>query len=129
MKVSCGPVLFILLPFLFVSALGCKKDYLACYGPFHIINDTLVEMEGDMGNRVEKQFSRVLDNYPNIKLVVMQECPGSKDDESMMEAARLLRSHSINTHLAETGKIEFRGPENSSKLRRTYRLSLLCGQP
>ena len=106
MKQPLPPLCVLLLLFLFVSGTACKKDYLACYGPFHIINDTLVEMEGDMGGRVEKQFAKVLDKYPGIKLVIMKECPGSRDDVSMMEAARLLKSHSINTHLDETGKIE-----------------------
>ena len=106
MKQPLPPLCILLFLFLFASVTACKKDYLACYGPFHIINDTLVEMEGDMGGRVEKQFAKVLDKYPGIKLVIMKECPGSRDDVSMMEAARLLKSHSINTHLAETGKIE-----------------------
>ena len=97
-----------IIPLLFILASGmaCKKDYLACYGPFHIINDTLVEMDGDMGNRIEKQFRKALDQYPDIKLIVMKECPGSRDDASMMEAARLVQANNINTHLDATGKIE-----------------------
>jgi len=63
-------------------------------------------MNGDMGGRIDKQFEKVIDKHPNIQLVIMKECPGSRDDESMMVAARLLKSLQINTHLVSNGKIE-----------------------
>ena len=90
-----------------LSSSCCKKEgYIRCHGPFHVLNDTTIEMNGDMGGRINKQFEKIIDKHPNIRLLVMQECPGSRDDESMMVAARLLRSLQINTHLVSDGKIE-----------------------
>jgi len=85
---------------------GCKNGYEDKFGPFYIENDTTIFMDGDMGNKVDNQFDKLLEQYPDIRLVVFGICPGSKDDVAMIEAATQLRNRGINTHLTTTSIIE-----------------------
>ncbi len=69
-------------------------------------------MNGDMGIRIDKEFENLIADYPDIELVIFGECPGSRNDESMMDAATLLRNSGINTHLLsisiiESGAVDF----------------------
>jgi len=97
----------ILIHSILVVNLACKKDGTSFkYGPFSIQNDTTAIMNGDMGNRIEKQLNNLMEDYPNIKLLHFGECPGSKNDEAMMDAAKILRNNGINTHLPSNAIVE-----------------------
>jgi len=85
---------------------NCKKGFEARYGPFFIENDTTVYMDGSTGSRVDIQFEKLISDYPDIKLVIFGTCPGSSDDVSLFEAATILRSRGINTHLTSASVIE-----------------------
>ncbi len=85
---------------------SCKKGYMDRFGPFYVSNDTTVVMNGDMGSRIDQHFEKLVSNYPNIKLIIMEDCPGSRNDEEMFKAAINLKEHAINTHLPPTGKIQ-----------------------
>ena len=85
---------------------SCKKGYEARFGPFHVVNDTTVFVNGDMSSRVDNQFKRLIKKYPNIKYIEMGECPGSRDDEEMFKAARKIRALGINIHLPTNAVIE-----------------------
>ncbi len=89
-----------------LSLSGCNKGYEDRFGPFYVENDTTLFVNGDMGSRVSKQFQKVIEKYPNIRMVKFGECPGSRDDESLFEAAKILRNHNMNTHLPFDGVIE-----------------------
>ena len=91
---------------LFFSFNSCKKGYMDRFGPFYVSNDTTVVMNGDMGSRIDEQFEKLIENYPNIKLIIMEDCPGSRNDEELFKAALNLKDHAINTHLPPTGKIQ-----------------------
>ena len=95
-----------LIAFIGLSVSTCKKGYMDRYGPFYVLNDTTVVMNGDMGSRVDQQFEKLLENYPNIRLIMMEECPGSRNDEEMFKAALMLKNNAINTHLLSHGIIE-----------------------
>ncbi len=85
---------------------SCKKGYMDRFGPFYVLNDSTVVMNGDMGSRVDQQFEKLLENYPNIRLILMEECPGSRNDEEMFKAAMMVKERGINTHLLSHGVIE-----------------------
>ena len=92
-----------------VSCLGlsnCKKGYEDRFGPFYILNDTTIVVNGDMGSRVDNQLERLLDKYPNISYVVMEECPGSRDDEELFKAALMIHNRDVHIHLPSHAKIE-----------------------
>ena len=84
---------------------NCKKGY-ERFGPFYILNDTTIVVNGDMGSRVDNQLERLLDKYPNIRYVVMEECPGSRDDEELFKAARMIHNRGFHIHLPSHAKIE-----------------------
>ena len=76
------------------------------FGPFYVLNDTTVVVNGDMGSRVDNQFERLISKYPNIKLLIMEECPGSRNDEELFKAAAMVKENLINTHLPPHAVIE-----------------------
>ena len=76
------------------------------FGPFYVSNDSTVIMNGDMGSRIDQQFEKLITNYPDISLIIMEDCPGSRNDEEMFKAALNLKDHNINTHLSTNGKIQ-----------------------
>lgn len=59
-----------------------------------------------MGSRVDNQLERLLNKYPDISYAIMEKCPGSRDDEELFKAAKMLKSKSINTHLHPSAVIE-----------------------
>lgn len=89
-----------------ISISNCKKGYEDRFGPFYVANDTLVYMNGDMGNRIADQFDDLISQYPDISMIIMEECPGSKDDIALFEAGVNLKNHNINIHLPPYGQIE-----------------------
>lgn len=89
-----------------LSFSNCKKGYQDRFGPFYILNDTTIIMNGDMGSRVDNQFDKLINSYPNIKLMILEDCPGSRNDQEMFKAAIQLHNRSINTHLSINGKIQ-----------------------
>jgi hypothetical protein len=95
-----------LIAFIGMSLCTCKKGYMDRFGPFYILNDTTVVINGDMGSRVDNQFEKFVNKYPNIKLLIMEECPGSRNDEELFKAAAMLKENSINTHLPPYAIIE-----------------------
>lgn len=64
-------------------------------------------MNGDMGSRIDNQYDRLIAKYPIIKLIIMQDCPGSRNDEQMFKAALQLHGLSVNTHLASRSSRSF----------------------
>ena len=95
------------IPLIALFILACNKEGNSFkYGPFSIQNDTTALINGDMGNRIEKQFNNLMEDYPNIKLLNFGKCPGSKNDEVMMDAAKTLRNSGISTHLPANAVIE-----------------------
>ena len=85
---------------------NCKKGYQDKFGPFYVLNDSIVYMDGDMGIRVDNQFEKLIESYPNVKKIIMEDCPGSRNDEELFKAAILMRQNNINTHLPNYGKIQ-----------------------
>lgn len=83
-----------------------KKAHKDRIGPFHVINDTTVFLDGNMGRKISKQFKKLIRNCPDINLIVMGECPGSDDDEKLFKAARKIRTLGIDTHLPSNAVIE-----------------------
>jgi len=86
---------------------GCSKEYIACYGPFHVTSDTTVWFEGVTRGRVDHQFNRLMERHPDIRTVVFSDhCPGSNDDVSLYAAARALRENGIRTVLRANSVVE-----------------------
>ena len=81
---------------LLLSMGSCRKGFEARFGPFYILDDTTVVVNGDMGSRVDNQLERLLNKYPDISYAIMEKCPGSRDDEELFKAARMLYNQNVH---------------------------------
>lgn len=103
-----------LLPFLLLTSLlilttssGCKKGFEARYGPFYISSDTTVFYDGTSAGRIDKNFDKMIEDYPNIQSITFSSfCPGSIDDEALYKAATKVRNNNIKTILTSESVVE-----------------------
>lgn len=73
------------------------------------IDGDAVEVEGAVNGRSVGQFTRVLDDHPNIDTVVLRNVTGSIDDEATFEIARIIRARGLATIVPEGGLVESGG--------------------
>lgn len=88
-----------------------QSPSIARFGPFTVINATLVELIDSIDSDSPEQFRRLLTLYPAITTIRMVECPGTVDDEANLSIARMIRAHRMNTHVPATGSIRSGGVE------------------
>ncbi len=62
-------------------------------------------MEGTINSDTPAQLKAILDANPQVRTIVMLECPGSDDDEANLPMARMVRARGLNTHLTSTSNI------------------------
>lgn len=85
---------------------SCQKTgFLTRYGIFHVENDTTATMNGTITKRTEKHFDNMLDKNPNISLIVLEDCPGSKDDDTNLKVAKKVFDKGISTELKSHSEI------------------------
>lgn len=75
------------------------------FGIFKVIDDKTVEMNGDIKRSTLRNFNRLLDAYPNIKMIHMNQVPGSRDDDTNLQVAKKVHDLGISTHLVDDGEI------------------------
>ena len=86
---------------------SCKKGFLDRYGPFYISSDTTVFYEGTSAGRIDKNFDKMIEDYPNISTITFSShCPGSIDDDALYKAARKVRNNGIKTVLNSESVVE-----------------------
>jgi hypothetical protein len=81
------------------------------YGPFRVIDDRTIELNGVIDDQSPTQFRRLRAAYPHIQKMVMVECPGSEDDDANLALARMVRAANIQTHVPSHGSIRSGGVE------------------
>ncbi len=99
--------LFKLAMFIFVGAfaVGCGPfgdDYEPA--AFTVDGDQAV-MNGVIDGTTPGRVEDLIADYPEVALIIMQDVPGSDNDEANIEAARLVRSHGYATHVPADGEI------------------------
>lgn len=86
---------------------SCKKGFIDRYGPFYISSDTTVFYEGTSWGRIDINFDKMIEDYPNIQSITFSShCPGSNNDEALYRAANKLRNQGIKTILTSESKVE-----------------------
>ena len=83
----------------------------ARFGPFSLVNPTLIELVDEIDSDSPDQFRRLLALYPQVKTIRMIECPGTVDDEANLAIARMIRARGLNTHVPAGGSIRSGGVE------------------
>lgn len=84
----------------FVVSTSCQKTgFLTRYGIFHVQNDTTVIMNGTIGGRTEKHWDNLIENHPKVTTLILEDCPGSKNDEVNLKVSQKIHDAGVNTHL------------------------------
>ena len=86
---------------------SCQKTGFATkYGIFHVENDTTVVVNGTIRGRTEKHWDNLCEDYPDIRLMILEDCPGSNNDAANFRMATRIHSKGINMHLRSHSTIE-----------------------
>lgn len=88
----------------FAALAGCSiTDNLRQDMSFDVAGDRLF-ISGEITSATPPAFARALAENPQLRTIVMQDLPGSIDDEAVLEMGYLIRDRGLNTHLeADSG--------------------------
>ncbi len=75
------------------------------FGVFKVIDDSSVEMNGEIGSSTLNDFNELIESYPNISKINIKEVPGSGDDEVNLQVSAKVHQQNIATHLMDNGLI------------------------
>lgn len=85
------------------------------------VDGTEAYMSGVIGSSTPDAVQALLDDHPGVSTIVMLDVPGSGDDESNLEAARLVRAAGLAAHVPADGVIASGGVDfYLAGVRRTY---------
>lgn len=88
-------------------ATACQKTgFLTRYGIFHVENDTTVVVNGTIRTATERHWENLIEDHPDIRLMVLEQCPGSNDDDANLRMALDIHERGINMHLPADASIE-----------------------
>ena len=94
--------LLIILSTMLAACGGIGEDYEAAA---YTVEGNQAIMIGVIDGTTPEQLQQLIDDYPEVTTIVMQQVDGSADDEANVIAARLLREEGLNTHLPADGEI------------------------
>ncbi|MGH1429503.1 MAG: hypothetical protein ACRBB4_00125 [Neptuniibacter sp.] len=103
-KIAC-------LSFVIFIMAGCSsysRDYDSV--EFTVSGETAL-MIGIIDSDIPDQVIALLEDYPQITTIVMQDVEGSVDDEANLIAARYIRENGLNTHIPEDGLVASGGTD------------------
>ena len=75
------------------------------YGQFEVQPDNSIIMDGDISLNTSADLAALIVDHPEAKLIIMKNSDGIHLDDVTLEAARLVRSAGMDTHLASDGVI------------------------
>ncbi len=81
------------------------------FGIFRAVDQTTVEMNGEISSSTLTNFNSLIQNYPNINRINMINVPGSSDDDTNLQVSALVYQRNIDTHLADNGEIASGGTD------------------
>lgn len=98
--------ILVLLTFL-VAASGCKTvdGVKVKYGIFTVTNDTSAVMDGVIRSRTLDDYNDMIAAHPGITELLMEDVPGSADDETNVQLGRAVYNQQLNTRLPDGGMI------------------------
>ena len=90
---------------LMFTGASCKKSDRVNYGNFKVINDTTVTMNGVINGRTEDRFDKLISDHPKINTIILEDCPGSKNDDENLRVSKKIYDQGINTMLRSNSEI------------------------
>ena len=109
--------LFILFIAVTLSVTACNKDNTSVeplattnpsvtgYGIFSVDGNGNLVMNGTSVTNTPYHFDNIIKDHPTAKLLTMQDCPGSEDDEANLLASRKIRNAGLNIHVTATSEL------------------------
>lgn len=102
-------IVFVLLGFLITS---CEPIMLVLSGEksatFKVV-DEKIYVNGVLGRKAHKKFMKTIKKHPNVKTLVLQEVPGSLNDEWNVKTCAEVRKNGIQTYLESSSIIQSGG--------------------
>lgn len=107
---------FVLLLATTLFAAGCSKNYsneplattnpsVTGYGIFSVNGNGDLVMNGVSVTNTPYHFDNIIRDNPNAKLLIMQDCPGSDDDDANLLASRKIRNAGLSIHVTATSEL------------------------
>ncbi len=100
------------LSFLFLISIltlttSCGKEEInpTDFGVFMMQDANTIVMNGVIDSDISQYWDNIIAAHPNITRMIMEDCPGSSDDEANLEAARKIRQQDIEIHLPANAEI------------------------
>lgn len=104
--------IFIVGALLFSLFVSCESIMLKVSGEdsasFKVVGDKAY-VNGILGKKGHKTFMTTLEKHPNLKTLVLQEVPGSMNDEWNVKTCAEVRKQGINTYLEPNSVIQSGG--------------------
>ena len=104
-----GVKLRVVLVLVGIAFLACFKDNSPPvnerkFGIFTVQDDEVTVLSnGTIRTRTLADFNRMVEAFPNIEQINIEEIPGSLDDETNVQIGRLIYDRDIDTHLLDGG--------------------------
>ncbi len=96
---------------LLLFAVGCSMGG-DDYTPARFdIQDTTAIMRGIIDESTPAQVTRLINDHPQVTVIVMQDVEGSVDDEANVRASRMVRAQGYRTHVPSDGLIASGGTD------------------
>jgi len=106
MKYFPKPIFLIFLALSFITLSSCDKEISSTdFGIFSAQNDSTVVMNGVIDSNTPQYWENYIATFPHTNQMIMQDCPGSDDDESNLQAARKVRQQNLSIHLPANAEI------------------------
>ena len=96
------PILFTLL---FAFIVGCRAFGLDYDPAVFTVEEDRAMMEGVIDGTTPERVEQLIEDYPNVTTIVLQQVDGSADDEANLVASRIVRQHGFATHVPADGEI------------------------
>ena len=75
------------------------------------VDGSIATMTGVIGSSTPFRVMELVMYHPSVTTIVMEEVPGSIDDDFCLRAARIVRAHGLNTHVPSGGAVESGGTD------------------
>lgn len=90
-----------------ITFASCEKIYILVSGdkPKIELKENKAYINGILGKTFYKKFKKFLEENPSVRTCVLEDIPGSANDEWNVKACLLLHNHGMNTELKSYSEI------------------------
>ena len=75
------------------------------FGIFKVLNETTLEMDGEIADGALDDFNALIEQYPDVKTIQIKEVPGSSNDDINLPLSKKVHDRRMAIHLNDNGMI------------------------